>query len=1136
MVVQQFSPIIQHVLSDRDIAEQQSLIRDFFDVVATFRALLESGTVILHGPVSQGKDSTIVELAMLEAYRQCVEAGTIEPQRPMILSTVDTLNESIPMKMYPKYCQRRVVKYAQECGINLYYDTVTPGLNDEYFVKFTGGQKLIPNASRRGDCSIILKVQPSERYVKTQRHRFKNDPDMEKYTHYTVISCVGSRVAEGNRRSKNMTKQGIANKDVAAIFAEMSTIHVDRKMKLLKYAPIKDWSTDDVFNFLRLAGSKPVTRMLDGSKPPLPTFLDNFGLLLELYGNGSNDVCEVAVGQTSQGGGCNGKARYGCWNCTMVASTDHSSTALTKYERWQVLGAENALRVRDYLYRLSCDITARAFHARAIDPTGFNRVALQPNVLKPKYLEKMVRYASQLTVDSRKHAEWFSQLVREGREMEHPGYRDIAEDEMIPPKAKKAFLEMYKECAQEPIFTSFSEAHAILLSFRWSIDGIGAAPYRPLAIWNQTEKGEGRIPYPMLNDEYERRYGKIKMIDASQPLPDALMLRIYKEENAESFARNPLDLYDLWTRPADDSDAVEEDMNCTLVRRAKNHAELAAQVRFHCEFNPHSELHEDGFSVRLVGVDYAKITLDGRTVKPMTAALLKQQGLEQVVTDRFDALISRWSKSAWVAHPHFEDGAARAAFVQDQLAQWQSANGWVKTKAPYLASVPVVEGYQLRARKAEKRQDFTRRVARVNKQGKVEKRNTRLTFYTPSNHSALHAAHVTSKDWLKPVFASEVVKRVTTSQQSTDPSLDEASDNIYLDPELYAAWQSNGGKEEALRIHDAYLKQLISRRHIRKTSWRQLRSYGGAHVAEALLAKGPIMIDSQYWDRLERILRRTQIFDSLGLFIFQSYRYEELVAHPAAIPMVQHRKDKAQVVMHLRRLRNEERRKVRAYLSLGETGREKAAMQQLDNALLQWESAMSAGVKTLQLSWASQWHAYFDTSDVPVSQQASVWSLWMTMQAEHLGAPQTLWQQLLSATQLEPLKQSESAQKDAIRLSQCSTAMLLAQLKDLSWQADSFVQAVRKCDGESADAYRSAIASAMESFFPMDEDARRQLSWWRPGLEQAKKQVSERVRQMEQHIALFRKLQDILQSWHMQPVHVAAAKKGASAELQLLLL
>ena len=56
----------------------------------------------------------------------------------------------------------------------------------------------------------------------------------------------------------------------------------------------------------------------------------------------------------------------------MVATTDHSSTALTQYPRWRALGAEDALRVRDFLYRLSCDMDARAFHARAFDPADLD--------------------------------------------------------------------------------------------------------------------------------------------------------------------------------------------------------------------------------------------------------------------------------------------------------------------------------------------------------------------------------------------------------------------------------------------------------------------------------------------------------------------------------------------------------------------------------------------------------------------------------------------------------------------------------------------------------------------------------------------------------------------------------------------
>lgn len=62
-------------------------------------------------------------------------------------------------------------------------------------------------------------------------------------------------------------------------------------------------------------------------------------------------------------------------------------------------------------------------------------------------------------------------------------------------------LEMYTEALLNPqnLNYYFSEVHAVLLSFRWSLDGIGAAPFRPLAIWKQIEQGKGWIPYPKLN-------------------------------------------------------------------------------------------------------------------------------------------------------------------------------------------------------------------------------------------------------------------------------------------------------------------------------------------------------------------------------------------------------------------------------------------------------------------------------------------------------------------------------------------------------------------------------------------------------------------------------------------------------------
>ncbi|WP_076415101.1 hypothetical protein [Shewanella sp. UCD-KL12] len=131
-------------LAYEEQAKLQTVVDLFHKGVAELRTLIEAGS-ILFCPVSQGKDSTICELMALEAYKQALEAGTIESQRPLILTTVNTLGEAIPMTMYVSYARKRLIKYAQENGISLYYDIVKPPMNDEYFIKFTGGQKLIPN-------------------------------------------------------------------------------------------------------------------------------------------------------------------------------------------------------------------------------------------------------------------------------------------------------------------------------------------------------------------------------------------------------------------------------------------------------------------------------------------------------------------------------------------------------------------------------------------------------------------------------------------------------------------------------------------------------------------------------------------------------------------------------------------------------------------------------------------------------------------------------------------------------------------------------------------------------------------------------------------------------------------------------
>lgn len=99
-------------LSQSENLDLHAVVRDFHDGVAELRQLIETGA-ILHCPTSQGKDSTIVSLMAIEAYRQAISEGAIENTRPLILSTVDTGAEALPMKMYVRYCFKRVKAYAK---------------------------------------------------------------------------------------------------------------------------------------------------------------------------------------------------------------------------------------------------------------------------------------------------------------------------------------------------------------------------------------------------------------------------------------------------------------------------------------------------------------------------------------------------------------------------------------------------------------------------------------------------------------------------------------------------------------------------------------------------------------------------------------------------------------------------------------------------------------------------------------------------------------------------------------------------------------------------------------------------------------------------------------------------------------
>ena len=133
-----------------------------------------------------------------------------------------------------------------------------------------------------------------------------------------------------------------------------------------------------------------------------------------------------------------------------------------RYERWRILGAEMQVRLHDYMARLSTDMKHRAFHARAVDQAGGFHVALQPNVMKPQILSKLVRLSARISVVNQKQTEIMRQHVANGTTNEHPGVKCIANDPTLNDKEKEQLTSMYIEAVSEqPMSQILGEKHAM---------------------------------------------------------------------------------------------------------------------------------------------------------------------------------------------------------------------------------------------------------------------------------------------------------------------------------------------------------------------------------------------------------------------------------------------------------------------------------------------------------------------------------------------------------------------------------------------------------------------------------------------------------------------------------------------------
>ncbi|MEZ9709713.1 hypothetical protein AB4254_13630 [Vibrio breoganii] len=889
--------------------------KTLFNSVATkFETVVqEISNILLHErkPVcviklSHGKDSSTVSNCTFEAYRRLIAKGAIESSRPLIIISGDTKVEQHPMVMYPNFDADNIKVYCEINNINLYYIKSEPGLKDEFFVKYGGANKLLSNATRSGDCTPILKTDPANKALKT----------ILGSTEAPLISLVGSRRNEGSRRTANMDKQGILHKSATDLLDEVSTMEIGT---ITDFAPIRDWCFDEVFGYLRIAGTEPIEQ----SEHTLPFHMPHAGLLLEIYGNGSGaEVCELALGANQQSAACGGKARFGCTVCTQVPN-DKSSEGLNQLERWRALGSENALRVRDWLFRVSCSIDARAYHAKSIDPV-FNRIMLQPNVLKTRYLEKMVRYAAQLTLDSHRAAEEFSALVDQGLEHTHPGYAEILADTSMTENTKKLFLRMYKQEAQKPLMNYFNTKHAILLSFQWALDGVGALPYRPLAILRDVMMYNKRIPYPKLNSEMP-----YAVTLKSEPVPEAFVLRMYKEEYEQKEYLND-DLAELYSPSfsAADHIVMAQDMHCGTTDRAHHNAAIRvnADIKMDRFGNLTHTVNKVAFRK---GAKLLTIRAKERYIK----------ALEEPINRRFNDAIffnhltsERNSLLAKLADRSLSDNETNKGlqdlnnFVQKVLdtTKFQKPSG-EEFVIPHLELPLISAGVKPTKRTIDDVTNATFR-RRSKTKGKLVASTTRLRFYKPNLKSKLERAH--EEQIIAPrINMSQFTDFNINIANSECTTLNEESNINFDGYDFITAW---GGDMtdmceisfmlreipcsllyRVLDIHDSTLKNCIKSR-------LPVRHYCGTDneaVINLLFAEGSLSILPHYAANFKAARARTNILSQRGAFLYQNMSSEKLKKEPGIKTMKEHRSEKAEYLLRVRAIRNDSRRSTRELLT-----------------------------------------------------------------------------------------------------------------------------------------------------------------------------------------------------------------------------
>ena len=241
---------------------------------------------------SGGKDSTCMAQLVWTAISQLPAE---KRHKKIFIIGCDTLVESPKIVERLSKTIKNMEEYGEKAGLPISTDIVKPDLEDTFWVCLLGRGYPAPSSSFRW-CTERLKIRNADRFI------------LEKVSQYGEAI-----VLLGTRKDESGTRQQLMN------LYEVKGSLLNRHAKFAQtymYCPLKDFLTEDVWNFL-----------LQNKNP----WGENNRDLLTMYQEANASECPLVVDTStpSCGGG-----RFGCWTCTVVARDKSMDSLLEGGEDW----------------------------------------------------------------------------------------------------------------------------------------------------------------------------------------------------------------------------------------------------------------------------------------------------------------------------------------------------------------------------------------------------------------------------------------------------------------------------------------------------------------------------------------------------------------------------------------------------------------------------------------------------------------------------------------------------------------------------------------------------------------------------------------------------------------------------------